>query len=890
MQKKQTLNYVIVKTDEISFPFGYSEVLILEQDSIELLETTKFKFKNEDRLVIVYAEDVYTEEVKFLQRGLYIKPLDAKEVMYQGEKALILTFKALHFFDIQNFSYEMNQDEIMSANFLVDGNAKGTVGYEMVLSGHINNVEDVKENLMNEFRQDQNKMNFFSIFETLVNNSNSFGISTNNQAGTAMLFKQNYGAKDEVKPYDIEEIKALIDSKITQDNDPSEFLLNNFESLMTYFGFLDLNKFPHKWHLYNSFDYGNFTRLINEVGNFIQTALKLEENITSEISKKLNNQQKEFMLREKRKVIDDELAKLGKDILQDDKDEYVKRLKNKTLKKMYPDSIKEIIRDETKRYSEMMQASPEANLVKNYVEYLKKLPWRKVSKDRLDIKYAREVLEKYHYGIKEVKERILEHLGVLINAQTYNKNYKNEVVSIDENYEIDLNLFKDKPSEKAVFNNVPIIALVGPPGTGKTTLAKAISEALNKKYVKISLGGVKDESEIRGHRRTYVGAMPGKIVKGVAKAGVSNAVFLLDEIDKMASDHKGDPASAMLEVLDPEQNAQFQDHYLEQEYDLSKIIFIATANYFQNIPEALIDRVEVIELDPYTLNEKVQIAQKHLIPKVINEVYLDEKLFNISEETLRFIINRYTREAGVRGLKRILDKIARKIVIKRVLEPDLKSFDISLNNLEELLGAAPYKTDEDKHDEIPGIATGLAYSTHGGSDLEIEVNVFKSEKGGIQLTGSLKDVMKESAQIALTYVRSNAKYFGIHSFDFDKHTIHIHVPEGATPKDGPSAGVTFTTAIISALTRLPVPNNYAMTGEITLQGKVLPIGGLKEKSFAAYWKKIKYVFIPHANIDNLQKIPDEIKREITYIPVKRYNEIFQILFRDQKPENTITFN
>lgn len=405
----------------------------------------------------------------------------------------------------------------------------------------------------------------------------------------------------------------------------------------------------------------------------------------------------------------------------------------------------------------------------------------------------------------------------------------------------------------------------------------AIAESIGKEFVKISLGGVRDEAEIRGHRRTYVGALPGKIIQALKKAGVSNPLILLDEIDKMGSDFKGDPAAAMLEVLDPEQNRFFQDHYLELEYDLSQILFVATANEIHDIPEPLLDRVEIIELSSYTFLEKLQIAKSHLIPAVLKENALDPKYFPIDDQTIDYLIRYYTREAGVRGLKRVFDKIARKIIV-RLLENTLpENFKIDVEFARELLGIE--KFDPDPVDASPQIGTvnGLGYSPLGGSTLQIEVSTIPG-RGDIKLTGSLKDVMQESARIALSYVQSKAKDFGI-DFDFENTLIHIHVPEGAVPKDGPSAGITFTTAIISALSQKPVSHDIAMTGEITLRGKVLGIGGLKEKSLGAYKSGIKTIFIPQSNEKNLVDLPDEVKNSIKFIPVETYQQIYDFIFK-----------
>ncbi|TDV24384.1 ATP-dependent Lon protease [Mycoplasmopsis mustelae] len=688
------------------------------------------------------------------------------------------------------------------------------------------------------------------------------------------------------KRYKFKEILKLIDqkylniSKLSTKEEKIKYLF----SVLSFISF----KFKFKLDLYNNFNSISVMDLLTDLSNFLGQNIKYETDMTEKMTQKLAGQHKEFILREKMKWIQDELEEMN--LSPNDEDEYTKELKDSVKKNKYPESVKKIIADESKRANEMMATSPEANISKTYVNYLKKLPWRLTQTEILDINRAKKTLSKYHYGLEEVKQRVLEYIAVIINTEE-NKKDKENKFPYDKDLEIDMNLFKeDKKQNSNTFNNVPIICLVGPPGTGKTSLSKAIAESLSRKFVKISLGGVHDESEIRGHRRTYVGAMPGKIIKGIMQSGVSNPVVLLDEIDKMASTNKGDPASAMLEVLDPEQNTKFQDHYLEHEYDLSKAIFIATANYYENIPPALIDRVEVIELSAYTLTEKLNIAKEHLMPKVTEQVGADKKFLKIDTETMKYIIQNYTKEAGVRGLKRILDKLARKFVYKKLELSDnkTKQFEVRIKDLEELLGPAKYKENDNDDYQTPGVVNGLAYTSVGGTTLQIEVNTY-SGKGEIKLTGSLKDVMKESANISLSYVRANAERYGIKDFDFDNTTIHIHVPEGAVPKDGPSAGVTFTTALISSLSKRVVPSNIGMTGEITLRGKVLDIGGLKEKSFAASQKKLKYVFIPAGNIKNLFDVPLEIKENITYIPVYNYDEIYNVVFEKQKPKKELKF-
>lgn len=468
------------------------------------------------------------------------------------------------------------------------------------------------------------------------------------------------------------------------------------------------------------------------------------------------------------------------------------------------------------------------------------------------------------------------------NQKKHPDKYKKTRLSDAPNTEINENLFvKDGNLNKVLEeNSSPIITLLGPPGVGKTSIAKSLAEALGRKFVKISLGGVNDEAEIRGHRKTYVGAMPGKIISAIKRAGVSNPIILLDEIDKLGISAKGDPSAALLEVLDPEQNCNFQDHYLEVEYDLSKVLFIATANYYEDIPAPLLDRVELIELSSYTLFEKINIAKKYLVARVIKQNGLEPEQFQISDAELEFVIRYYTLEAGVRNLQRVLDKMARKIALGIVEETITEHFVLDQSNIRKFLGIPKFNDDDKDNEPQIGCVNGLAYTSFGGSTLPIEVTTFAG-KGEIKITGQLKDVMQESAQIALGYVRANAKEFGI-DFNFDEATIHIHVPEGAVPKDGPSAGITFTTALISALSKKPVSHKIGMTGEITLRGKVLPIGGLKEKSLAALKQGIKTVFIPKDNEKNLEEVATEVKDELEFIAVRHYSEIYDNLFRHTK--------
>ncbi len=614
--------------------------------------------------------------------------------------------------------------------------------------------------------------------------------------------------------------------------------------------------------------------IIDELVEGLEATKEVDHEIETELKKSLDKQNKEFLLRERLKVTRN---LLGEDSVEDDKIEKI--LDDKQLSKIYPEEVKLAIKKEKAKLKSMMSSSPDANITRNYIDLLTQLPWRRTSIEELNIKKVKKILNEQHYGLKDVKERIIEFVAVMINNQKVHPDkYKNNRLTDMPNTEINENLFvKEYGQNKVQENNSPIITLLGPPGVGKTSIAKSLAEAIGRKFIKISLGGVNDEAEIRGHRKTYVGAMPGKIINAIKKAGVSNPVILLDEIDKLGSSStKGDPSSALLEVLDPEQNSNFQDHFLEIEYDLSKVLFIATANYYEDIPAPLLDRIELIELSSYTLFEKINIAKKYLVAKVIKQNGLTKNQFKIGDKEIEFLIKHYTMEAGVRNLQRVLDKIARKVTLG-IIEDEIKDeFVVDIPKIKKFLGVEKFSNDDKDNKPRIGVVNGLAYTSYGGSTLPIEVTTFAG-KGEVKITGQLKDVMQESAAVALGYVRSNAKQFNI-DFNFEESTIQIHVPEGAVPKDGPSAGVTFTTAIISALTQKPVYHNIGMTGEITLRGKVLPIGGLKEKSLAALRLGIKTIFIPKDNEKNLEEVADEVKKSIKFIPVKNYIEIYKEIF------------
>lgn len=561
---------------------------------------------------------------------------------------------------------------------------------------------------------------------------------------------------------------------------------------------------------------------------------EVEKRINETVKKRIDQGQKDYYLREKLTAIKEELG----DVVEQDKD--AENIRQRLENNPYPETIKKKVKDELSRYEMLPMASGETGIIKTYIDWLMDLPWWQETTDIKDLNQAQAILDADHYGLEKVKERILEYLAV--------KQMTNSL-------------------------KAPILCLVGPPGVGKTSLAKSVARALDRKFVKISLGGVRDEAEIRGHRRTYLGAMPGRIIQGMKKAGVINPVFLIDEIDKMASDYKGDPSSAMLEVLDPEQNALFSDHYIEEAYDLSHVLFIATANYLENIPEALRDRLEIIQLSSYTDVEKTHIAREHLLPKQLEENGLKPSQLKISDEMILYLIRYYTREAGVRQLERTLGTICRKTVLA-ILKDHKKSITLTKKRIKEWLGNE--KVDyghKEKKDQI-GTVTGLAYTSFGGDILQIEANRFEG-KGRLILTGKLGDVMKESASIALDYIKAHAKEFHIDPKKFEDCDIHIHVPEGAVPKDGPSAGVTMTTALVSCFSEIPVKANLAMTGEVTLRGNVLPIGGLKEKSLAAYRSGITTILIPKENVRDLDEIPQEVKYAVTFIPVSNVKQVLK---------------
>lgn len=567
---------------------------------------------------------------------------------------------------------------------------------------------------------------------------------------------------------------------------------------------------------------------------------KIKKDFQEKVKEKLETNQKEYILREQMKLIRRELKE--EDTVSES-DTYLEELNKINADQEVIDKINK----EIKRFRYLSSGSSEANVVRGYIETLLEMPWNKMSEDNLDIKNAEKILDRDHYGLEKVKERMIEFLAVHAFAIKSNKDKKREKVS-------------------------PIICLVGPPGTGKTSIAKSVAEALNKKYVRICLGGVRDEAEIRGHRKTYVGAMPGRIATAIKQAGVSNPLMLLDEIDKLGSDHKGDPASALLEVLDSEQNSHFRDHYMEVPINLSEVLFIATANDYQTIPRPLLDRMEIIEVSSYTENEKEHIALEHLVKKQKRMHCLKKNQLSISKKAISTIINGYTKEAGVRNLERMIGKICRKAA-RMLLDEDIQTVKVTDKNISDSLGKKKYLIEKANQKDDIGIVRGLAWTSVGGDTLEIEVNILKG-KGEVVLTGKLGDVMKESAQTGISYIRSVAGKFDIGDDFFRKHDIHIHIPEGSVPKDGPSAGITMATAVLSSIIEKKVRALIAMTGEITLRGRVLPVGGLKEKILAAKKAGIKKVLVPKKNIPDIEEISEEIT---TGIEIKFVDNMEQVI-------------
>ena len=591
-----------------------------------------------------------------------------------------------------------------------------------------------------------------------------------------------------------------------------------------------------KQALLEELDINKRLMLILDVINQAKAVIEIDKKIQNSIQKSTEKNQREYILREKMKAIKEELGEVTPG--EDSEEDILKKLDANP----FPEYVKTKVKAELKRYEMMPQASLEASLIKSYIDLIMNLPWYQKTEDNDVLEDAERILNEDHYGLDKVKKRIIEYLAV-----------------------------------KKMTGNLkaPILCFYGPPGVGKTSLGKSIARALGRKFFKASLGGISDEAEIRGHRRTYVGSMPGRIISGMRKTGVINPVFLLDEVDKLSTSYKGDPASALLEVLDPEQNFAFNDNYVEEPYDLSNVLFIATANYLENIPAPLRDRLELIEVNSYTELEKIQIAKHFLLKKQMKANGIENKNIKFSDEAFQYIIQYYTREAGVRELERKIAAVIRKIVVEIVKNPNLKVLEVTPADVRKHLGVEIFEnTKKEKENQI-GVVTGLAYTEYGGDILPIEVNYFPG-KGNLILTGKLGDVMKESASIALDYVRSNAIKYGIDSDIFAKNDIHVHVPEGAVPKDGPSAGIAITTAIVSCLTRQPVDANVAMTGEVTLRGYALPIGGLREKSLAALRSGIKTIIVPKENQKAVDELPKEVKEALNIVYMKTVDDALDV--------------
>jgi len=591
-------------------------------------------------------------------------------------------------------------------------------------------------------------------------------------------------------------------------------------------------KLEIKQQVLSEFDEENRLMMAIEILKSEIEIMEVQKEILEKVKKKIDKSQREYYLREQLKIIQNELG--DKDGIQAEVDEYRAKLERLSP----PQEVRERIEKELDKMIKMPSSSAESAVVRNYIQWLLDLPWTQETRESISIDKAEKILEKDHYGLEQVKERILEYLSIRALSPEADS---------------------------------PIICLVGPPGVGKTSIAHSIAKALNRKYVRISLGGVRDKAEIRGHRRTYVGALPGKIIQAMKNAKSKNPLMLLDEIDKMSSDFRGDPASALLEVLDSEQNSTFVDHYIDMPFDLSKVLFLTTANTLDTIPKPLLDRMEVIRISGYTTEEKFHIANNHLMDKQLKKNGLKKSQIRIDKKAIESIIIYYTKEAGVRQLERMIGQLCRKVA-KEIIKENKKMVRITESNLEKYLGKKKYRLNKIIEEAEVGIARGLAWTPAGGDTLSIEVNTMKGT-GKFELTGQLGEVMKESAKAAISYIRSKAEDFGIDADFYKTNDIHIHVPEGAVPKDGPSAGITMATAMISALTNMPVNNYVAMTGEITLRGRVLPVGGLKEKILAAKAAGIKKVLIPAENEVDLQEIPDSVKNNLEIVPVKTMNEV-----------------
>lgn len=573
--------------------------------------------------------------------------------------------------------------------------------------------------------------------------------------------------------------------------------------------------------------------------------LRMQNEISAKVKEAVNKNQKEYYLREQMKAIQEEL---GND---EDIEDELNAWEEKLEKVVLPEAVQEKVVKEMKRYRKMPQSSAESGVIRSYIDWILDLPWNVSSQDNIDVIKAKEILEEDHYGLDKVKDRVLEYLSVMKLAGELKG---------------------------------PILCLVGPPGVGKTSIAKSVARSIDRKFVRMSLGGVRDEAEIRGHRRTYIGAIPGRIMSGIKEAGTNNPVFLFDEVDKIGADYKGDPASALLEVLDPEQNKDFMDHYLEIPFDLSKVMFITTANTIDTIPRPLLDRMEVIEVTGYTEEDKVQIADKYLVPKKVKENGLSDSNVTVTEAAIRTIINDYTRESGVRNLEREISNVCRKVA-RQVVETGKAETAIDVPEVRQLLGKRRYHYDKVEGVNEIGVTTGMAWTIVGGDTLFIETTVVPGN-GKLVLTGQLGEVMQESAKAGISYIRSRAKELGINENFYKENDIHIHIPEGATPKDGPSAGVTMCTSVISALTSTPVHKDVSMTGEITLRGKVLPVGGIREKVLAAHRAGIKKILLPKENESDIDEIPENVRKQLTFVLLETVDDALrEALVQPEKSGN-----
>ncbi|SDQ92810.1 endopeptidase La [Flagellimonas zhangzhouensis] len=666
-------------------------------------------------------------------------------------------------------------------------------------------------------------------------------------------------AKEERPAPNDEEFEAIIDSikelafKIIKDNPniPSEatFAIKNIQSNSFLINFVSSNmnlSVAEKQELLEIPNLQERALATLKYMNMELQKLELRNDIQSKVRSDMDQQQREYFLHQQMKTIQEELGGLSYE-------EEVDEMSEKAKKKKWNKKVKEHFEKELAKMQRMNPQVAEYSIQRNYLDLMLDLPWEEFSKDKFDLKRAQQILDRDHYGLEDVKRRIIEYLAVL--------KLRNDMKS-------------------------PILCLYGPPGVGKTSLGKSVAEALGREYVRMSLGGLRDEAEIRGHRKTYIGAMPGRIIQSLKKAGTSNPVFILDEIDKLSNSHQGDPSSAMLEVLDPEQNAEFHDNFLEMGYDLSKVMFIATANNLSTIQPALRDRMEIINVTGYTIEEKVEIAKRHLLPKQLEEHGLSTKDLKIGKRQLEKIVEGYTRESGVRGLEKQIAKVVR-FAAKSIAMEEEYNLKLTNEDIEKILGPARLERDKYEHNEVAGVVTGLAWTSVGGDILFIE-SILSKGKGMMNITGNLGKVMKESATIAMEYIKSNADTFGINPDIFDKYNVHIHVPEGATPKDGPSAGITMLTSLVSLFTQKKVKKSLAMTGEITLRGKVLPVGGIKEKILAAKRARIKEIILCEENRKDIEEIKEDYLKGLTFHYVTDMSEVIDLAITKQKVKNAKT--